>query len=130
MTYISLSLPPILSLLGDFLEPRAAAVLTESSNEGFDIRLGFFEHHAANGPNVSIHVGVVFKEVVCEDPSRGSIPRVARSTREVKPELLCSAALFDLRIPAVKVALVDNLFKPIVLIDQSLHMRSYVALWG
>lgn len=100
----------------------------ECLDERFDIRLGFLEHHATNGPNVGVHFGVSVEEIAREDPSCGSIPGATRGTCEVKSKSLRSAALFNLWIPVTQVVFVYNFFEPVFFMDQSLHMCPNVTL--
>jgi len=100
----------------------------ECLDERFDIRSGFPEYHATDSPDVGVYFGVSPKEVIREDSSCGSVPGATGGTREVKPELLWGAALFNLRIPVSQVVLVDDLFKPVVLRNQSLHVCSNLTL--
>ena len=102
----------------------------KSLDERFDIRSGFLEHHATNGPNVRVKFGVSAEEVAREDTSCGNIPGATWGTCEVKPKLLRGTTLFNLRIPVTQVTFVDDLFEPVILTNQPFHVCSNVTLRG
>lgn len=129
-SHVGLSLSSVFSPLDGKLEIITVIPFLESPDKTLDIRVGFLEYHATNRPNIAVCFLVSVKEVICENSSRGNIPGVTRGTPEIELEFICCAAFFDLWIPPVYIVVIDNLFKPLILMNQLLHVCPDLALLG